>query len=422
MYTVNTLQSSICALYPEHSERALDRYVRLGRWHRDAFGKPADAFVSAPGRTELGGNHTDHNRGCVLASAVDLDVVSAVRLMTDDVVTILSEGYPEPVQVDLRDLAPRTSERLTSAALVRGVAARLRARGHRIGGFHAVVMSDVGVGSGLSSSAAFEVMVGGVFNALYNDSAIPAGQLALAAQEAENEYFGKPCGLMDQLCAATGGALRIDFRDPAAPLVTSVRFEPESHGYALLVVNTGGSHADLTADYAAIPEEMRAVARALGGETCRDVTRAALLENLAFVRTTCGDRAALRCLHFIEENSRVEAMAVALEGKRFQEFLQLVRGSGESSITLLQNGHSPSHPARQGIMVALALSDRAIPGGGRTVSRVHGGGFAGAIQAYVPEESVDLYRAAMAGWFGPDAVTRLRVRTTGVHAFAVPQD
>lgn len=414
MSLADDIRESLRALYPEDPGRALERYTRLSLWQRDVYGQLPSVFVSAPGRTELGGNHTDHNNGLVLASAVSLDAVAAVRTVAGDTVRLRSEGFADPVQIDLRDLAERGGERLTSAALVRGVAARLKARGYRVGGFEAVVSSDVGVGSGLSSSAAFEVMVGGIFNALYNEWSIPPTVLALAGQEAENDYFGKPCGLMDQLCAATGGALAIDFSVPTAPVVSPVRFEPETFGYALVVVDSGGSHADLTPDYAAIPGEMRAVAKLLGAETCRGVSRRELMENIPRVRAACGDRALLRCLHYLDENERVVLMASALRERTFEDFLRLVTASGGSSVSLLQNGHSPSDPAHQGVVVALALTDRFLKGAAGGACRLHGGGFAGTIQAYVPEPDVEAYRAYMSQWFGPAAVTRLRIRTGGV--------
>ena len=422
MQLADDIQEFLRSLYPENAERALERFARLSLWHRDVYGHQPSGFVSAPGRTELGGNHTDHNHGRVLASAVALDAVAAVRLVVGDAVRLHSEGFAEPVHVDLQDLGEKREERFTSAALVRGVAARLKARGYRIGGFEAVVSSDVGVGSGLSSSAAFEVMVGGIFSALYNGWSIPPTVMALAGQEAENDFFGKPCGLMDQLCAVMGGALTIDFKFPSSPVVSSVRFDPEAFGYALLVVDSGGSHADLTPDYAAIPGEMRAVAKLLGAETCRDVSRPDLMENIARIRTACGDRALLRCLHFLDENERVEMMASALQEGKFQEYLGLVKASGDSSLALLQNGHSPADPARQGVVVALALTDRFLKSAGGGACRVHGGGFAGTIQAYVPEPEVEAYRAYMAQWFGPAAVTRLRIRTKGVQTCPVPRD
>jgi galactokinase len=414
MHRLNDIGHILQLLYPGETERAPERFARLQRWHRDLFGFPPSGFVSAPGRTELGGNHTDHNRGCVLAAAVSMDAVAGMRPVAGDHVRLHSEGFPEPVELDLRDLAQRAEERHTSRALVRGVAARLKSRGFHVGGFDAVVTTDVGVGSGLSSSAAFEVLVGGIFSALYNEWSIPVAALALAGQEAENEYFGKPCGLMDQLCSATGGTLMIDFKVPAAPVVAPVRFEPEAHGYALLVVDTGGNHADLAADYASIPLEMRSVARALGQETCRDVDRRELMENMTRVREACGDRALLRCLHFLDENERVGQMAAALLEENFPAFLALVRASGLSSIALLQNAHSPADPGRQGVALALAMTERFLKGASAGACRLHGGGFAGTIQAYVPAPEVEAYRTYMSRWFGPAAVTRLRVRAQGV--------
>jgi galactokinase len=400
-------------LHPDDAARLQLHRDEARKGFSRAFGADPVLFVSAPGRTELGGNHTDHNRGMVLAAAVSLDTRAAVRPAANDLVTVVSEGYGE-IKVDLHGLHPQESERHSTAALIRGVASRLRELGYEIGGFAAWVTSDVAVGSGLSSSAAFEVLIGGVLNELYNSGTIPSETLASVGQHAENVFFDKPCGLMDQLCSALGGAMKIDFVAPDSPRVRKVGFRPDLAGYALIIVNTGGSHADLTPDYASIPFEMRAVAHALGGADARDITVDLLLERLEEVRKKCGDRAVLRCFHFLDENERVDGQVEALETGDFERFLELVRASGESSLRLLQNGHSAADPRHQGVMLGIELTRRFLRRSGRGACRVHGGGFAGTIQAYIPEGEVQAYRSYLGRWFGEEAVRQVAVRHQGI--------
>jgi galactokinase len=379
----------------------------------------APRFFSAPGRAELGGNHTDHQRGRVIAASVDLDIACAATPVPEKRVTFRSAGYPV-AEVDLGDLAPRAEERGTSAALIRGVAAGFARKGAAVGGFAANADSAVLPGSGLSSSAAAEVLVGAVFNALYNGSRLSAPEIARMGQAAENEYFGKPSGLMDQTASAVGGVTAMDFADPSRPALRRLDFIPEDHGYALVVVHTGGSHVDLTPDYAAVPAEMGAVARFFGGAALRDLGDHIPAERLRDLRVSVGDRAVLRAMHFFDENRRVDAMIDALEGVAakkpgaFSLFLALVNRSGDSSWELLQNSFSPANPRVQPVSLALALTrfffqNTAIPFG----CRVHGGGFAGTIQAYVPLELLEPYRAALDGVFGAGAVTVLRIRPHG---------
>jgi galactokinase len=394
-------------------------------------------FFTAAGRTELGGNHTDHNRGKVLAASVQLDALAAAAPREDGKVLFRSTGFPDAA-IDLGGLSAREEERGTTEALIRGVAAGFHRRGIPVRGWTANGGSTVFPGSGLSSSAALEVLVGKIFDGLYNGGALPALELAKIAQEAENRYYGKPSGLMDQAASASGGAAAIDFGGDE-PLLTRLDFDPGRAGYALCVVNTGGNHADLTADYGAIPEEMRSVAAFLGGKSLREAGREQLDAALGdpprarLLRERCGDRALLRALHFFDENERVDLMRGALEGmaaasggpavtETFGVFLGLVEESGASSWELLQNIAPPGNPREQGIALALALSRRFAarrgrgPGGkapGRIVSRVHGGGFAGTIQAYVPREDLEGYRKALEGVFGPGALTELRVRSVG---------
>jgi len=376
---------------------------------------PTHAF-SSPGRTELGGNHTDHNHGKVLAASVELDMLASAAPRSDDTVRIFSEGFGDPFIVHTRDLTKDDGEKGTSTALIRGIMATLVQRGQNVGGFDALVTSRVGVGSGLSSSACFEILVASILNTFYNRDRISRIELATAGQIAENNFFGKPCGLMDQIACGVGGTLRIDFRDPGNPDIKQVQIDPREFGFDLIVVNTGSSHEDLTAEYAAIPEEMRSVARFLGAEQCRDVDVDLFFERLPDVRARCGDRAALRCIHFFDENDRVDRQFKALKQRRFGEFLDLVQESGDSSMKYLQNVYSASHPRSQSMTLALARTDRFLSRCGAGACRVHGGGFAGTIQAYVPSPELAKYRRMMTPLFGPGSVQPLILRPVGVES------
>jgi galactokinase len=367
-------------------------------------------FYSAPGRVELGGNHTDHNRGKTLCAAVELDAAACAASRSDLVVRIVSEGYADPILVDLRDLEPKDSERGKTEALVRGMARALADRGVRPRGFSCVIHSEVTPGSGLSSSAAIEVLLGTIMADLAGITLDPM-DVARAGKYAENEYFGKPCGLMDQAASALGGIIRLDFADPEKPAFRRIDFDFEHHGLVLAVVNTGGSHADLTAEYASIPAEMRAVAAFLGAEYLREVDPAILVSRGPEIRTACGDRALLRAFHFTAENARVTEMAEALESGDLKCFLKLSKQSGRSSWELLQNLYPAAAPAEQGIPLALELSSMYI--GRKGAWRVNGGGFAGTIQAFVPEGLWKGYAALMERYFGPGCARRMSVRDRG---------
>ena len=387
------------------------RYIALMR-RMEECGNPGDALlVSVPGRTELGGNHTDHNRGVVLAAGVHFDCLALAVPVDEPVVSLRSEGFPGVIRVDLDDLEPRASEKGASAALVRGVAHALRRAGYAVGGFDACMASDVPMGAGLSSSAAFEVCIGRIFNELYNGGTIDPVDLARFGQAAENVHFGKPCGLMDQVACACQGVVSIDFKEPERPVVHPIDTDFSGSGLRLCVVDTGGSHEDLTPDYAAIPEEMGRAARVLGQEFARGLTVDRVLGAVPQLRREAGDRGVLRLIHFIEESDRAEREADALERGDMAEFLRLVRDSGESSCRLLQNCFSPSQPLEQPIPLALALTGRFL--GGQGGWRIQGGGFAGTIQVHVPEEKFVAYREYMDGIFGPGSVLGLRVRRPG---------
>jgi galactokinase len=396
---------------PGAAERQAERYSRLLARFAEAFPEDRDVeLFSAPGRIEVGGNHTDHNGGRVLAAAVDLDIVAAAAKIGGDTVVIESEGYPRQA-IDLNDLARREQERYTADALSRGVCFQMRELGYRIGGFHACLHSRVPRGSGLSSSAAYEVLVATILNHFYNAGRVPELEVARLAQYAENRYFGKPCGLMDQTTCVFGGMVTIDFRDFTRPLVGKVRCDFAAGGYRLVIVDTGASHADLNEDYAAIEREMKAVAQALGGGLLREFDKGQVLRRLAALRSSAGDRAILRALHFYDEDRRVVEQVAALERGDFPAFLGQVAESGRSSWMLCQNCYPPQASREQGVPLALAVSETLLSDGGAW--RVHGGGFAGTILAFVPEERLAGYMETMRGIFGGQSSHELTVRSIG---------
>ena len=403
--------SAFSLLYRD-AEGAKARWTALLQTFRAQYGDREAVLLSVPGRTEISGNHTDHNNGCVLAASVDVDVIAVAAKNEGGEIRVKSEGYPEDA-VNCAELDPEKAQKGSSAALLSGICDAFRREGLSYGGFVACTTSQVLTGSGLSSSAAFEVLCGKILSVLYNGDSVPAMKLAQAGQYAENVFFGKPCGLMDQAACACGGFLYIDFADPSNPVTEQLSFDPEKEGYTFCIVNTGGNHADLTADYAAIPAEMRSVAAFLGKQVLRECDEAEFVSRLADARSTVGDRAVLRALHFFAENRRVENQREALKAGDGKQFFRLVTESGLSSFRFLQNVYAPHNPAEQGISLALAISERF-----GAVCRVHGGGFAGTVQAYVPTERVEDYRKAIDGVFGKSACMLLRVRPVGAIALA----
>ena len=387
--------------------RAKARWTALIQTFRAQYGDREAVLLSVPGRTEVSGNHTDHNNGCVLAASVDVDIIAVAAKNAGNEIRVKSKGYPEDV-VTCTELDPAKARKGSSSALLSGICDAFRREGLAYGGFVACTTSQVLTGSGLSSSAAFEVLCGKILSVLYNGDTVPAMKLAQAGQYAENVFFGKPCGLMDQAACACGGFLYIDFADPSAPVTEQLSFDPEKESYTFCIVNTGGNHADLTADYAAIPAEMRSVAAFLGKRVLRECDEADFVSRLAEARSAVGDRAVLRALHFFAENRRVEQQREALKAGNGKQFFRLVTESGLSSFRFLQNVYTPKNPAEQGISLALAISERF-----GAVCRVHGGGFAGTIQAYVPTEQAEAYREAIDGIFGKSACMLLRVRPVG---------
>ena len=404
------LPSELYACPESQKERyiaALDSFAAL-------FGEEREvAVLSVPGRSEILGNHTDHNRGTVLAGAIDRDIIAVVSANEDGNVRIKSEGY----ELDTVDLSliddPDGFANYTSAALIAGVARGLFLEGYSIGGYDAYSTSDVLKGSGISSSAAYEVMIGNIFNHLYNDGAVDNKEIAKIAQYAENVFFGKPCGLMDQMACAVGGFVYMDFAEPKSPVVNPIRFSLIDEGYELCIVNTGGNHADLNDDYASVPSEMKAVASLLDREVLRGVTEDEIIGAALKIRESVGDRALLRALHFVRENKRVSAAREALENKNINKFFAEVLSSGRSSFEYLQNVYTVKNVGEQGLSLALALTDGFLAERSGGAFRVHGGGFAGTIQAYIKKEYAEDYARLMSGVFGDGAVMRLNIRPIG---------
>ena len=391
---------------------------------RDRYSELLDEFVlrfggnphgirlfSSPGRTEIGGNHTDHNHGKVLAASIDLDTIAAVLPKEDALITVCSKGY-EAVKVELNDLEPKENEKGHSHSLVRGICARFKQLGANIGGFDAATTSRVLSGSGLSSSAAFEMLICTILNEVYNKGRFTPVELAKISKYTENEYFGKPCGLMDQTACAVGGIISIDFKDTENPEITNISFEFESTDHVLCIVDTGGSHADLTDDYSSIAGEMRAVAAAMGGEVLRDIPFSRFLDNISELRVKTGDRAVERAMHFYRENERVDREVTALNIGDFDKFKKYFQQSGNSSFMYNQNVFTLRNPAQQPLALALAMSENLLSESGG-VWRVHGGGFAGTIQCIMPKKELHRYITSMRSVFGEKSCYILSIRADG---------
>ena len=388
-----------------------NRYVAAIETYEKLYGADAVEIYSAPGRSEVGGNHTDHQHGEVLATSINLDAIAIVKKLPDMQIRLVSDGYDEIV-IDGNDLSLKEEEKETTIALIKGVLAGAKERGYAVGGFRAYITSDVLIGAGLSSSAAFETVIGTIVSYLYNDGAIDAVTIAIIGQYAENVYFGKPCGLMDQMACSVGNLVHIDFEDVKNPKVEKVEFDMNAYGYSLCITDTKGSHADLTADYAAIPTEMKAVASYFGKEVLLGLTIEDILSHAQELREKLGDRAVLRALHFLCEDVRVEEEVDALKAGNIDAFLQKVKESGDSSFKYLQNVYTSHDVMHQNVSLALAVSEIALAGGAG-VARVHGGGFAGTIQAFVKNDAVSGYRAAMDRLFGADSCKVLKIRKYG---------
>lgn len=386
------------------------RYIKAIEEFENNFMSREISIFSAPGRSEIVGNHTDHQRGKVLATSVNLDAIAIVSKIEDDVVQVVSEGF-DYITISLSDLSYREDEKETSNALVKGVMASLKNMNYNIGGFQAYITSNVLTGAGLSSSAAFETIIGTIVSNLYNNGGIDNIAIAVAGKNAENIYFGKPCGLMDQMACAVGGMVAIDFADAALPEVKQINIDLNKYGYSMCITDTKGSHADLTDEYATIPKEMKEVAECLGKEVLAEVESEVFYCNISNIRNKLGDRAVLRAIHFIEENKRVARAVEALKAENIESFLAQIKASGASSFQYLQNVYSITDIMHQNISVALAVSDSILEEDG--VSRVHGGGFAGTIQAFVKNDLVEDYRNKMDKIFGSGACTIIKIRNVG---------
>lgn len=396
-------ERSLCEARIRYSD-AIDCYCAR-------FGQCDELIIcSAPGRAEIGGNHTDHNHGQVLAAAIDKDIIVVASRTNEEVITVKSEGFPEN-SVSLSSLSPNKSEFERSEALIRGIADGFYKRGYKIGGFNAYSTSQVPKGSGISSSAAFEVALGTVFNHLYNRGEVSPREIALIGQYAENEFFNKPSGLMDQTASAAGGFVAIDFKDPASPEIKSIPNNFKHFAHTLCVVNTGGSHDNLTEQFASIPREMKAVAGMLGAETLRSISKKEIFDNADIIRKACGDRAFLRALHFFDENQRVLNQVECLEKSDFKDFLHHVNMSGISSLKWLQNTYNIDNFKSQGISIGLYLTESFLNGEG--ACRVHGGGFAGTILSFIPDARLAEYSSYIDNIFGEHSCVPLRVRGLG---------
>lgn len=401
----------LVGLYGEKNVTAQKRrYADAAREFYKLYGDGECVVLSVSGRSEISGNHTDHNKGCVLAASVDVDIIAVVKKTDDGVIRVKSEGFDEDV-CPLDNIPDKKDVRYSSKAIIYGVRDGFEKNGHGTGGFRAYTTSTVLKGSGLSSSAAFEDMIGYILSVLYNKDAVSDVEIAKISQYAENEFFGKPCGLMDQVACAVGGFVYIDFGGEE-PEITPVPFDLTAAGYDLCIVNTGGNHADLNEDYASVPAEMKGVAALFGKKALRGLTEDDVIEKLPEIREKLGDRAALRAVHFIRENERVKGQKKALLSGDVDGFLRLANESGDSSYKYLQNVYTTKNPYEQGLSLALCMTEGFLKGH-KAACRVHGGGFAGTIQAYVPADLTDEYKAYTERIFGAGSCSVLHVRAEG---------
>ena len=408
--TNGAYDDSFTMLYGDVSA-ARARYLRACESFEGIFSEKENIrLFSAPGRTEVGGNHTDHQHGCVLAGGVNLDVIAVTAPNNDGKVRIKSEGYDMDV-IDITELEKNTAEYGRASALIRGVLSRFKELGADISGFNAYTTSNVLKGSGLSSSAAFEVLVGNIVNGMFFNNKADEITIAKIGQYAEREYFGKPCGLLDQMASSLGGFTYADFFNPAEPITEKINLDIHSFGYTLCVVDTGGNHANLTQDYADITIECKEISNKLGVDFLRDADQNRFYNSIAELRRACGDRAVLRAFHFFNENDRVEKQKAALKAGDFEGFLKLVNESGESSYDYLQNLYSNSAVSEQGLPLAIALTKKFLNGKG--ACRVHGGGFAGTIQCYIPSELLADYKKTIEAVFGENSCCVLNIRPVG---------
>ena len=421
MNTLNTknqildgvLDRTLSYIYGEAAlESQKKRYINAIDEFEELYGDREISLFSVAGRSELSGNHTDHNHGCVVAASIDLDIIAVAASRDDNVISVKSEGFPEDV-VDLSEYTCADTEKFgTSESIIAGMCAGFTKNGYEIGGFDAYTTSNVLKGSGLSSSAAFEDMIGNILSHMYNGGKVDNVEIAKLAQYADNVFFGNPCGLMDQVACAVGGIVAIDFEDPKNPVIEKVDIDISALGYNLCIVNTGGNHADLTDDYASVPAEMKSVAAYFGKSVLREVSKDELVAAIPTLREKVGDRAVLRALHFMNENERVSKQKAALAANDLDKYFEQVISSGRSSFCYLQNVYTTKNLTEQGLSLALCLAEGYLSDK-RGAWRVHGGGFAGTIQSYVHESDVEGYRALMDSVFGEGKCIVLRIRPVG---------
>ncbi|MBE6785250.1 MAG: galactokinase [Ruminococcaceae bacterium] len=413
-----SLDSELSAIYKQDTlADHYQRYLKVAADFEALYKNSADrevALFSAPGRSEIGGNHTDHNHGLVLAAGISLDAIAVASKNNEGIVRVKSAGYPMDT-VSCSELEPNEKEYGKSQAIVRGIVARFKQLGYKVGGFDAATSSQVLSGSGLSSSAAFEVLVGTILNHLYNDGKVPMPEIAKIAQYSENVYFGKPCGLLDQMACAVGGFVSIDFEDTSKPVINAIDFDFAKSGHSLVIVDTKGSHSNLTDDYAAVRGEMESVAEFFGKKVLREIEKKDVIANAAALSKKLGERAVLRALHFFGENEKVIAQTQALLKNDFEAFKALIIASGRSSYMYNQNVYTCKNPSNQPLSLALCVSEQLLSGKGAW--RVHGGGFAGTIQAFVPDGLVKEYTDAMKSIFGDDSCYVLSIRKGGTRVF-----
>lgn len=416
---MDKLPNSLKEIYPPGDlKRQIDRYKKLETEFLDKFGKSDYSFFSTPGRVELSGNHTDHNNGKVLAASINLDSIAVASQSGNDLITLYSDGYQKPFFVKIDDLKKNENEEGTTISLIRGIAFCMIDMGYQVGGFNACISSEVLPGCGLSSSASIEVLIASIMNKLYNNQKITPEIIALIGQYSENNYFGKPCGLMDQMACSIGGIVSIDFKNPAKAIVEKINFDFANQDHELVLVHTAGNHTDLTSDYASIPAEMKLVAKFFNKNTLRDVPYLDFYDSIRELRKMAGDRAVLRSIHYYSENDRVENQLSALKEKDFTLFLKLLNESGQSSIKWLQNIYTSQNVNEQNLTLALALSEAFISKNGSGGTRVHGGGFAGTILSFILNNKTNEYKKSMEKVFGNNSVKILKIRQNGSICFS----
>ena len=411
------MDEKFSSIYGNDAYSISEAYKRLSDTikHFESIEKTQEIYVfSASGRTELSGNHTDHNNGCVLTASINLDKLAIVSKRDDNKIVVYTDYSNTPDIIDINDLNINKDEYGKSNALTRGVCAGIKNKGYNIGGCTVTLNNRVLIGSGLSSSASFESLIGEIQNTLYNEDKISKVDIAKIGQYAENVYFGKPCGLMDQMGCSVGGIMSIDFKDNDNPIIEKVEYDFESKGYALMIVDAKGDHSGLTNEYAAIREEMNAVANYFGKKVCREITKKELIDNASKLRAEVGDRAIMRAYHFLEENERVINQINALKKDDINTYIKLMNESGLSSFMYLQNCYSVTSSKNMGVALGLTLTKDFLKGEG--ACRVHGGGFAGTIQALIPVNKVEEYKKYMNSIFGEGSAVKIRVRQSPVCA------